>query len=267
MSVFYAFKTYIRKGVNPVQMRIALCDDEISFHETAAALLKQYRQTRPSDTFTLTLFSSGQELLDYTLEHGAFDIYLLDVLMPGQNGIETGAALRGRNDRGIIIYLTFSPDFAVESYSTEALHYLLKPVEQEQFFAVMDKAMAYFSKIQTENISVKTTNALRILPVSDILYAERVERCVCYYLIDNTAVTGITFNGTFQNAVAPLLCFDSMLPVGASFIVNLSHVSEITKSALIMRGGRLVPVPRRIYEEVKAKWMDYWFRQGECHVI
>ena len=136
----------------------------------------------------------------------------------------------------------------------------MKPVEQGQFFAAMDKAMAYFSKIQTENISVKTANALRILPVSDILYAERVERCVCYYLIDNTAVTGITFNGTFQNAVAPLLCFDSMLPVGASFVVNLSHVSEITKSALIMRGGRLVPVPRRIYEDVKAKWMDYWFR-------
>lgn len=250
-----------------MQMRIALCDDEKSFHETAAALLKQYRKTRPSDTFTLSLFSSGDELLDYTLEHGAFDLYILDVLMSGQNGIETATALRDRNDRGIIIYLTASPDFAIESYNTDALHYLLKPVTQEQFFTVMDKAMERFAKIQSETVFIKTANALRILPVSDILYAERVERCVCYYLSDNTAVTGITFNGTFQNAVAPLLGFDSMLPVGASFVVNLSHVSELTKSALVMHGGRHVPVPRRMYEAVKTKWVDYWFHQGECHVI
>lgn len=250
-----------------MQMRIVLCDDDKSFHQTVAALLTQYRQARPSDTFTLSFFSSGDDLLNYTAEHGAFDVYILDVLMPGLNGIQTGAALRRRNDSGIIIYLSSSPDFAVESYNTEALHYLLKPVEHEQFFAVMDKAMAHFSKIQAETVSVKTANALRILPVSDILYAERVERCVCYYLNDNTAVIGTTFNGTFQNAVAPLLCFDSMFPVGASYVVNLSHVSEITKSALVMRGGQLVPVPRRIYETVKTKWMDYWFHQGECRVI
>lgn len=246
-----------------MQMRIALCDDEKAFHETISMLFKQYRQTRPLDTFTLSLFSSGQDLLDYTSEHGAFDVYILDVLMPGSNGIETGAALRARNDRGMIIYLTSSPDFAVASYDTEALHYLLKPVERGRFFAVMDKAAEQFAKTHRETVTVKTADALRILTVSDILYAEHVKRSVCYYLSDNTAVLSRTFKGTFQNAAAPLLCFDSMLLIGASYVVNLSHVTELAKSALVIRGGRLVPVPRRTYEKVKAKWLDYWFRQGE----
>lgn len=155
-----------------MQMRIALCDDEKAFHKTTSMLFKQYRQTRPLDTFTLSLFSSGRELLDYTSEHGAFDVYILDVLMPDSNGIETGAALRARNDKGMIIYLTSSPDFAVASYDTEALHYLLKPVERGLFFAVMDKAAEQFAKTHRETVTVRTADALRIIPVSDILYAE-----------------------------------------------------------------------------------------------
>ena len=65
---------------------------------------------------------------------GTFDIYLLDVIMPGQNGIELGLSIREFDQGGRIIYLTASSDFAVDSYRAKASDYLLKPLDKSRLF-------------------------------------------------------------------------------------------------------------------------------------
>ena len=50
-------------------------------------------------------------------------------------------------------------------------------------------------------------------------------------------------NGSFQNAVAGLLAHKRMLLVGSSFVVNLFHVTELTRSDLLLTGNLHVPVP------------------------
>lgn len=72
---------------------------------------------------------------------GSFDLYLLDIVMPEQNGIEVGLSIRKLDGLGLIVYLTTSPDYAVDSYLTNAFHYLLKPVRWEQMVSVLDRAM------------------------------------------------------------------------------------------------------------------------------
>lgn len=68
-----------------------------------------------------------------------FHIYILDIIMPDINGVQVGAALREQGDDGLIIYLTSSPDFALESCNTDALHYLLKPIDSDSFSDVWTK--------------------------------------------------------------------------------------------------------------------------------
>lgn len=250
-----------------MQIQIALCDDEAACHETTEKLLTQYRQRVPSVSFALSCFTSGRELLDYRNTNGGFDIYLLDIIMPDQNGIQLGTALREQGDDGLIIYLTSSPDFAVESYNTDALHYLLKPIDNNQFFRCMDKAVSRLNRSLSETIPIKTPDSTRIVPIRDILYAERMNFRIRYYLSDNTVIDGVTFNGSFQNAVAPLISCPDFLIVGASFAVNLFYVTEISKSDMLLTGHHLVPIPRRSYETVKSKWADYWLNRGEIHVL
>lgn len=250
-----------------MQIRIALCDDETEYHETTRKLLTEYRQSSPLFSFALSHFFSGGELLDYIERNGAFDLYILDVIMPGLSGIQLGAALRQQNDNGLIIYLTSSPDFAVESYNTDALHYLLKPVGSEQFFLCMDKAVSRLKHALTETISVKTPGSVRIVPIHNILYAERINRCIRYYLEDGTMIDSVSFSGALQDAAAPLTAFRDFLIVGSSFVVNLYHVKEITKYDMLLNGEHLVPVPRRTYKDVKSRWADYWLNKGDIHVI
>ncbi|MCM1120301.1 MAG: LytTR family DNA-binding domain-containing protein [bacterium] len=236
-------------------------------HDTIKKLLADYRQKTSSVSFTLSCFSSAGDLLDHIDKNTAFDIYILDVIMPDFNGIQLGKALREQDDSGLIIYLTSSADFAVESYNTDALHYLLKPVSNSQFFQCMDKAISRLSRSPEETISIKTPGSTRIAAIHNILYAERVNRHIRYYLSDNTVIDSITFNDTFQNAIAPLVSFPGFLIVGSSFVVNLQYVTEVTKSDLLLTGNHLVPIPRRSYETVKTAWADYWLKKGDTHAI
>lgn len=250
-----------------MQIQIALCDDEKTCLETTEKLLAEYKQKVPSVSFALSRFTSGSELLDHIAVNGAFDIYLLDIIMPDFNGIRLGTALRDQGDDGLIVYLTSSPDFAVESYGTDALHYLLKPIDGSQFFQCMDKAVNRLKRSLSETLPIRTPDSTRIVAIRDILYAERVNYRIRYYLNDNTVIDGVSFNGSFQNAVSTLTSCPDFLIVGASFVVNLYYVAEITRTDMLLTGNHVVPIPRRSYETVKSKWADYWLNRGEIHVI
>lgn len=245
-------------------MRIALCDDEKAYHEMIKELINQYK---PGYSLSISSFYSGQELLNHVDEHGGFDLYLLDCIMPEMNGIELGAALRERNDTGLLLYLTSSPDFALDSYRVNAFDYLLKPVQATQLFQSLDKAYRSFSQIMQEMVSVKLPDSTRMIPVTCIRYAERIKKQIYYHMSDDTIIRGATFNDSFQNAMADLLTHKEMLLVGSSFVVNLYHVTEITKSDLILTGDLHIPVPRRMYKAVKMEWATFWLNGGRYYAF
>ena len=254
-----------REGEQALQ--IALCDDEITNHETVRGLIRQYKQLHSDRTLSLSSFASGKELINHVDEHGCFDLYILDCIMPEMNGIELGAALRTRDDTGFLIYLTTSPDFALDSYRVDAFDYLLKPVESELFFQSLDKAYRSFSQIMQKTVAIKTTDSIRMIPIADIRYAERIDKHIDYHLTDNTVIHSTSFNCSFQNAVSELLSHKRMLLVGSSFVVNLFHVTEVTRSDLLLTGELRVPVPRRMYETVKKEWADFWLNGGRYYAF
>lgn len=248
-------------------MRIAVCDDQKPCLDRIMNLIQEYSRKRQELSFTLSAFSSAKELLNFIAEHGGFDLYILDIIMPEINGIQLAASLRSRGDAGMIIYLTTSPDFAVDSYTVEAFHYLLKPVDASSFFQCLDKATERFARLQKNVTVIKTSNSVRMVPVHSICYAERVRRLICYYISDGSVINSATFNGTFQNAVAPLLEHREFLLVGSSFAVNLRHVTEITRHDLIIAGEHKIAIPRGKYEAYKSEWSDYWLNGGEWDAV
>lgn len=254
-------RVLIRKGAKTLQ--IALCDDEKTCHETIRDLIGQYKQANPDRSLMLSSFHFGKELLNHVDEYGGFDLYILDCIMPEMDGIELGTALRGRADQGMFIYLTTSPDFALDSYRVDALDYLLKPVDKPLFFRSLDKAFSSLSRITRDMVSVKTADSTRILPVADIRYAERTGKRIYYYMADGGIIPGVTFNGSFIDAVSDLLSHTGMLLVGSSFVVNLSHVTEVTKTDMVLTGNLRVPIPRRIYDAVKREWAAFWLNGGK----
>lgn len=238
--------------------KIAICDDESGSLEWTAALGRDYLKDRPQFGARLSLFESGQALLSAVEGSGGFDLYLLDVLMPELNGIEVGKQLRANRKDGAIIYLTASPDYAVESYLTQAFFYLLKPVSRGQLFDVLDQAVAVRQKHREEHVVIHTPNGLRTLPLNDILYLERVSRSVRYYMADGETIDSRTLRGTFGEAAASLLEDPRFILCGASFALNLSHVKAIERREALLDSGACLPLPRTAYGTVKKEWLNYW---------
>lgn len=75
-------------------LRIALCDDEADKLRETAALVQRYFQARPSVSGQVEAFQSGGELIARVQEPRGFDIYILDILMPGLSGIDAARKLR-----------------------------------------------------------------------------------------------------------------------------------------------------------------------------
>lgn len=242
-------------------LHIALCDDEPEQRALTGGLLRQYIKERPGLAAQLSVFSSGAALLEQVENGGDFDLYVLDIIMPELSGIDLGVKLRNMGSNGSIVYLTTSPDYAVDSYLAQAFFYLLKPVNPPRLFEVLDQAAALLHKRRAASVQVKTKDGLLLLPLDGLLYAELAGRAVRYHLSGGETVGGMTLRGTFSREMEPLLSDRRFILCGSSFVVNLHYVTAVGKGELTVSGVR-VPLSRGLAAQVKQRWGDYWMEGG-----
>ena len=113
--------------------QIAFCDDELATLNTLRLLLDQYRVERNQE-IAYTAFQNPLELLAQIEKGTSYDIRFLDILMPGQTGLQAAAEIRAQDTNVKIIFLTSSAEFAVQSYTVDAYFYQLKPIWKEASF-------------------------------------------------------------------------------------------------------------------------------------
>ena len=120
-------------------MKIAICDDNAQELIRISSLIDNYRLEK-NMLLTYKTFQSAAELVS-TLESGDadYDVLLLDILMPGLSGLQAAYEIREFDGVTKIIFLTSSPEFAVESYQVKAYNYILKPVSKEKLYTVLDE--------------------------------------------------------------------------------------------------------------------------------
>ena len=113
-------------------IKIAVCDDEPFFAEQMNDRIKKYMPD-----CIIQRFLSGEDLL---LQRELFDIYFLDIQMEKINGIETARKLRELDEESIIVFITGAKEYVFEAFDVAALHYLVKPVDNEKLQEVLRRA-------------------------------------------------------------------------------------------------------------------------------
>ena len=238
-------------------LKIAVCEDDPAQIAAQKSLLEEYLQKRPHLSGQLSFFASGAALLDAAEVRGGFDLYLLDIIMPGINGIQAGMRLRELGEGGEIIYLSISRDYAVDSYETAAFFYLLKPIAPDRLFAVLDAAVEKLGRRRTEHTIVHTPHGARRILLEQILYVERAGHVMRYYCTGEV-VDSTSLRCAFRDAAAPLLADRRFCLCGASFVFNLQHMSGVSSQAALLDSGAAIPIPRRHASALKAAWGRYW---------
>ena len=78
------------------------------------------------------------------------DLLLLDMTMPGMDGLGVARALAKRDNPPAVIFVTAHEDFAVEAFDLEAVDYVLKPVAAERLERAIDRAIARAERVASE---------------------------------------------------------------------------------------------------------------------
>lgn len=115
-------------------MRAILIDDEPLAMERFAHLAQ-----RIEDFEIVGKFDLVQEGLDF-IEREAVDLAVLDIEMPGMNGIELGRELRKRRPEITLIYVTGYEQYALKAYNLHAVAYLMKPYTFEEMLYAVETA-------------------------------------------------------------------------------------------------------------------------------
>lgn len=243
-------------------MRIAFCDDDAVCREELDKLLSAYASERHDHNISYTAFEYSDDVLDASARIGGFDLYILDIVLQNDiNGIELGVKLREANHEGKIVYLTSSEEYAIDSFKVKPYDYIMKPVDKNVLFKLLDEVYEIVSHEKQNNMIIKTKESSVTIGFDSILYAELVKRVIVYQLVGGKTIESTTVRTTFTDAISDLLSDRRFVLCGTSMLVNLHHVKAVEVDSLVFRNGTRVYLSKKLCRDARAEWNKFWFEE------
>lgn len=238
-------------------LRIAVCDDMPDVLSQMKDVIQNWENG--STHVLVETFQDADTLLS-AHNTAAFDIILLDVIMPFLNGLEAARELR-RFDRNVkIVFLTTSPEFAVDSYVVKANNYLLKPVTATTLCQCLDEIYTEILE-QKKYITIKGIYAVHRISVGKIVYIEAQNKQVLFVLSDGTSFQATQPLYSFEDK---LLLSDGFYRCHRSYIVNIYHISKYTQKEITMCSGSIIPISRNYQKNFESVYFAAMFgRAGD----
>ena len=129
-------------------------------------------------------FAGALEALDW-LENHTPDIALLDIDMPGMNGLELAARIREMHPDTAIIFLTGYSEYALDAFQLHASGYLMKPINREKLASEVEYALSGKNRTRSSNIFAKTFGNFDILVDGrPLVFTRSKSKELLAYLVD-----------------------------------------------------------------------------------
>ncbi|WP_312613347.1 LytTR family DNA-binding domain-containing protein [Oscillibacter sp.] len=241
-------------------LRIAVCDDQPRELEIICEYLTEYLGTYTLEA-EMKKFSHPDALLT-AIEVESFHLYILDIVMPMVNGLKLGKEIRRLDREAQIIYATTEPQFALQAYAASPINYLVKPINKKQLFDTLTLAISKADLEEEQTITVKTTDSLRVIKLSEIVCCEYRNHAVIFSLKNGEELMSRTVRESFLEYCAPILRDRHFLQCHSSFVVNMRRVERFAKDSFVLYGEKVVPIAAKQYAAVRDAYMDYLMEKG-----
>ena len=229
---------------------VAICDDTEEERLQAAEYAGRFFE-REGIEVHIDTYAAGRELLESGRK---YDLYLLDVLMPGMSGIYTAQALAEDRDHPVVVFITSSLESAVEGYRVEAAGFILKPVEEESFWSTMERVVRRRLGVKKAVLSLVHNRVNVELPLERLAWFENRLHRVFVKLTDGEVLSVNQKLSELQLALEP---HSQFLRCHQSYLVNLDYVDKLEDSCFYMRDGQMIPISRNFYKQSKNAYYHY----------
>ncbi|SFR80477.1 LytR/AlgR family response regulator transcription factor [Anaeromicropila populeti] len=232
-------------------MKIAICDDEMKeLGEIEDIIYSCFN--KESQRIECDGFLSSEELLEViTRGDRKYQIYILDIEMPGMSGLELAEQIRQRDRKAVIIFETSHKELMQKAFDVLAFHFILKPIDKLQMSRILQKAVEH----------VNSTNALFHFQFSkkkysiayqDILYFESYRRLIRIYLIDKQ----YEYYGTMAD-LKSRLNMSVFVQTHVAFVVNMEYIETYQGDYVCLKGGISVPVSKGYSKYFNQTYRDF----------
>lgn len=239
-------------------LRIAICDDLQPERDTVNLFLRSFFAAVPYE-YAIMEYSCGEAMVDdYDDGSVDFDLIFMDIFMDGMLGMEAARCVRKYAPHVPIVFLTTTPEYALESYDVFAYGYLVKPFDGERTSALLKRFLKEEYEGNQKTLLIKKGCRGCRIAYREIEYIES-RRNVMLVTLENGEEHRVY--GKLDD-VERELEGHGFLRCHQSFIVNMNQVRIVEEDFRMMSGAR-VPIRQRGGRGIREAYFEYLLEQAE----
>lgn len=239
---------------------IAVCDDDKTTADIVAGAAEKIFAAHKADA-SVCVFHSAKELMKGMRER-AFDLLLLDIEMPGADGVELGKLLRKNDDPVDIVFVSAREDRVFETFEVHPFGFVRKSTFVKDISLVIDafisKRIAMASSAAGALV-VNTREGMSSIPVDKIIYIEGCRKDQLAHV--TTLVKPVTLCSSMEK-LEEKLTDAGFIRAHKGFLINYAYISVIGTDDIRLTTGETLPLSRRKKQEVKERYMTLVQEKG-----
>ena len=235
-----------------MKIKIALCDDDVKALPVIAGAAESAFQEKGIYT-DIHRFTSGKALLQ-AMEQTRFQVILLDIEMPGMDGIAVGKRIRAQGGDTQIVYVSEAESRVFESFLVQPLGFVRKSNFLNDIAAVVELYVKTCSQDERgDYIEFHTRSGILALKSRQIRYIEGSRNYQLLYLEGQQEPTEVKM--TMEKLEAATRLYD-FIRIHKGYLVNYRYIQRISAASVTLLDGTQLPIGRSKAAEVKSKYLS-----------
>ena len=233
-------------------MRIAICEDNKEHAEILKNMIGHWAE---QEKFKVDIgyYQSAEEFLFYMKEDSRYDLAFLDIQLEKMNGIQLARMIRKEDRTIILVFTTGVKNYTLSGYEVSAFRYLIKPLQEQDIMSTLTKANRLIEENKKNAIIITYNDELCRIFKNDIYYIETDNHHIILHMENEQLRFKARLKEFEKQFQEPQFC-----KCHRSFIVNLHHVSKISREKVEIESGREVPVSRARWDNLNRCYLAYY---------
>ncbi|WKY47835.1 LytTR family DNA-binding domain-containing protein [Eubacteriaceae bacterium ES3] len=228
---------------------IGVCEDQPEERKKLRELIEENGKVHHIETEVLE-YPSGNDFWDRYVP-GKLDILFLDIYLEDTTGIDIAKKLREKGETCALIFLTSSPDYAIEGFELSARHYLIKPVTGQKIDEALSRCK---NKVKRRYLEIESDRLKHRIYLDQIRYIEVFDKVSIIHTISQDIKTYLALSKLEKE-----LGGQPFLRCHRCAIINMDYVSDYTATDFIMDDQTLVAIHKKGSAETRQQYLDYIF--------
>lgn len=231
----------------------AVCDDSKQYAvEVKGKLCSIFRK---KELFAdVSIFHSGQTLLFHILEGKHYDLILLDIEMPGMNGMETAKEINKILPDCTIVFLTSYVKYAIDAFELPVFRYIPKNEIDQRLESTIDAALDILELNSKKFYTIVKHGYATKIYYQNINYVIKDGKYVLFKCRDGTE----TKDRKALQAVFSELDSKEFIYIDRSCFVNIVNILKVKNKEVLLKDGTVLQVSRSNWQKVITYISEYW---------